>query len=205
MRVHSKVRLDFLALGHANPVGHEWQPLGPCDANHRYLPRDDHSIDATTLNSALVAGPNFDPDALSDVVARALSTSTTGNSSTSNLDDTVKHNVIEYDGSFQEMTYIMETICTSTPILGPDSFIFHREASNPDFTIPSNSTSSLAETVFYHILFGNRVNGNTPTKLVKIFFEQDIFPFAEGYAITEEMITLEHIHDMLEEVRMQAQ
>ncbi|KAK9776239.1 putative Chloroperoxidase [Seiridium cardinale] len=57
-------------------------------------------IDATTLNSGLVASPNFDPDALSDVVAQALSTSTTGNSSTSNRDDTVEHNVIEHDGYF---------------------------------------------------------------------------------------------------------
>ena len=67
-------------------------------ANHGYLPRNGQNVDEPTLRSALQSN-SFDPDALADIINEALSLSTTGNSSTFNLADTVKHNAIEHDGS----------------------------------------------------------------------------------------------------------
>ncbi|KAK6210518.1 hypothetical protein LQW54_006126 [Pestalotiopsis sp. IQ-011] len=186
-------------------------------ANHGYLPRNGQNVDAPTLRNALQSN-SFDPDALADVINEALSLSTTGNSSTFNLADTVKHNVIEHDGSLSrddfahggndlnfnptiwaQVTahYTNDTISIDTAARARVDRIADAQSTNADYSQPNGDTASLAETAFYLMLFGDRVNGNANTAWVKIFFEQERFPFAEGFVNKDPVMTLDEIQTMI--------
>jgi hypothetical protein len=159
-------------------------------ANHGFLPRNGLNVDAPTLRNALESN-SFDPNALSDVIDQALSTSTTGNSSTFNLADVVKHNVIEHDGSLSRddlahngndlnfdadiwaqvvAHFANDTISIETAARARADRIANAQSTNPDYSQPNGDTASLAETSFYLMLLGDRVSGNPPTAWVKIFF-----------------------------------
>ncbi|KAH6655793.1 Chloroperoxidase [Truncatella angustata] len=177
--------LGFWGHGQADPNGYQWQPSGPFDlrspcpilnslANHGYLPHGGRNIDAPTLNAALSAGLDFDPSAFSDVVENALSTSTTGNSSTFNLDDTAVHNVIEHDGSLsrddiahgdnlhfspevwaQTVSHFTEdTISIEVAAKARADRIVIASSTNMNFYFLNNSLAGLAEISFYQILLG---------------------------------------------------
>lgn len=70
-------------------------------ANHGILPRDGKNIDLATLQTAAYTGFSLASAATLLVGSTALSTSTTGNSSTFHLSDLAQHDpqVIEHDGS----------------------------------------------------------------------------------------------------------
>lgn len=89
-----------------------WQPPGPGDlrspcpgintlANHGLLPRDGRNIDLEVLGEATALGYNMEHNTMLAVGIPALTTSTTGNSSTFHLSDVDQHipQVIEHDGS----------------------------------------------------------------------------------------------------------
>ncbi|KAF3009177.1 hypothetical protein E8E14_004825 [Neopestalotiopsis sp. 37M] len=189
-------------------------------ANHGFLPRNGLNVDAPTLRNALESN-SFDPNALSDVIDQALSTSTTGNSSTFNLADVVKHNVIEHDGSLSRddlahngndlnfdadiwaqvvAHFANDTISIETAARARADRIANAQSTNPDYSQPNGDTASLAETSFYLMLLGDRVSGNPPTAWVKIFFEQERFPFAEGFVNKSPVLTLDEIETMMDKI-----
>ncbi|KAI1840429.1 hypothetical protein JX266_013356 [Neoarthrinium moseri] len=186
-------------------------------ANHGYLPRTGQDIDAETLRNALQSN-SFDPGAFSDIILLALSTSTTGNSSTFNLADTAKHNIIEHDGSLSRDDFFHggndlnlnpaiwgqvfshfsnDTISIETAAKARLDRVANAKETNPEYSQPSGDTGSLAETAFYLMLFGDKVDGNARTEWVRIFFEQERFPFTEGYTKKEPVITIDEIEAMI--------
>ena len=78
-------------------------------ANHGYLARDGLDISMDDLIVALNASVNLASDATQLVGAKALTASTTGNSSTFNLDDINKHGSMLFNSrkrrpfSYQEL------------------------------------------------------------------------------------------------------
>lgn len=70
-------------------------------ANHGLLPRDGKNIDLTTLENGMFLGFSLAKAATDFVGNSALSTSTTGNASTFNLNDLAQHDpqALEHDGS----------------------------------------------------------------------------------------------------------
>lgn len=160
-------------------------------ANHGYLPRDGLNIDADTLTQALSDGINIDPTTLAGAVQFAVSLSTTGNSSTFHLHDTLKHNAIEHDGSMSRddvynggdalhfnatvwaqttALFTEDTISLETAALARAARIAKAKEANPEYDAINNSSAGLGETALYEITFGDRVEGNAPTEWVKIFF-----------------------------------
>ncbi|ETS88094.1 hypothetical protein PFICI_01922 [Pestalotiopsis fici W106-1] len=220
--------LAFVGAVLADPEGHEWQAPGdsdsraPCPmlnslANHGYLPRDGLNIDADTLIQALSDGINIDPTTLAGAAQAAVSLSTTGNSSTFHLHDTLKHNAIEHDGSMSRndvyegdalhfnatvwaqttALFTNDTISLETAALARAARIAKAKEANPEYEAINNSSAGLGETALYEITFGDRVEGNAPTKWVKVFFEQERLPFAEGYARPESPIMSDELSAMI--------
>ncbi|KAF7535445.1 heme-thiolate peroxidase [Neopestalotiopsis clavispora] len=219
----------LLSTALADPEGHEWQAPGdsdsraPCPmlnslANHGYLPRDGLNIDADTLTQALSDGINIDPTTLAGAVQAAVSLSTTGNSSTFHLHDTLKHNAIEHDGSMSRddvynggdalhfnatvwaqttALFTEDTISLETAALARAARIAKAKEANPEYDAINNSSAGLGETALYEITFGDRVEGNAPTEWVKIFFEQERLPFAEGYTRPESPIMGDELSVMI--------
>lgn len=70
-------------------------------ANHGWLPRSGKNIDISMLRHAVSGGYNYVPTALDGAFNQALAfnLTTTGNSSTINLEDLARHDDIEIDGS----------------------------------------------------------------------------------------------------------
>lgn len=70
-------------------------------ANHGWLPRSGKNIDLPTLHAAVSGAYNYAPDTFDSAFQQAITCnlSTTGNPSTFNLADLVKHDCIEFDGS----------------------------------------------------------------------------------------------------------
>lgn len=68
-------------------------------ANHGWLPRNGKNIDLPTVQSAFQNAMGFSTDVFVSITQASLAVSTTGNSSTFNLQDTAFHNAIEHDGS----------------------------------------------------------------------------------------------------------
>lgn len=70
-------------------------------ANHGLLPRDGKNIDLATLEIGMFLGFSLAKEATDFVGSTALSTSTTGNASTFNLNDVAQHDpqALEHDGS----------------------------------------------------------------------------------------------------------
>lgn len=92
----------------------EFTGRSPCPglnvlANHGYLPRNGRNIDLPTLQNAIVAAYNFDAHTYDSIFAQVQSSnlSTTGNSSTFNLHDVLKHGVMEFDGSLSRNDYAL--------------------------------------------------------------------------------------------------
>ncbi|KAH6607035.1 hypothetical protein Trco_003348 [Trichoderma cornu-damae] len=113
--------LSGLATGLPSyPQGHEWKPPGPTDgrspcpglnvlANHGWLPRSGKNIDLATLRVAVVNAYNYAPETFDTAFQQAVdfNLTTTGNSSTWNLDDLKAHDYIEFDGSISRNDYYL--------------------------------------------------------------------------------------------------
>jgi hypothetical protein len=178
-------------------------------ANHGYLPRDGLNIDQDQVLTALNLSVNFVADSLVGVVQAALSTSTTGNSSTFNLADTAEHNVIEHDGSlsrddlyFGDNLDFNAAIWATTAAQFTDDVISIETAAkaraarvaadskvNPQFELPDALLqNSYFETSLYLLTFGDITNGNPPTKWIKILFGEYPLPLNIGNDGTDPML-----------------
>lgn len=160
-------------------------------ANHGYLPRSGMNITLEDLLISFDESVNLAAEVVTGVGNAALTTSTTGNSSTFHLADTVKHNVLEHDGSLSRndahfgdalhfdpaiwatvVAYFTEaTIPVETAARARTDRVAAAAASNLAFDLTkSGAGGSIAETALYQIILGDPIEGNPPTEWVKILF-----------------------------------
>lgn len=187
------------------PAGYEWQTpettdrRSPCPmlnslANHGFLPRNGQNISAEQVYWAFDVSLHWIHDSVFDgLVAKALSTSTTGNASTFNLDDTVKHDVLEHDGSLSRgdtyfgdalsfnqtiwaevaAWFTSDTIDITTAAKARAARVVTAALVNPIFSIPAAVASNgYFETALYLVTFGQKLVGNAPTSYIKALFGQ---------------------------------
>ncbi|KAH6692686.1 Chloroperoxidase [Plectosphaerella plurivora] len=212
----------------ANP----WKAAGPNDrrspcpmvnslANHGYLPRDGLNISLADLIVGFTDAVNLDPAATTLVGSKALTTSTTGNSATFNLDDLRTHGVIEHDGSLSRNDiffgdnysfnktiwgsvaahFTNETISIPTAAAARKARLAAAAAANPEFSLNADGTQfSFIETALYLSVFGNINDGNAVTKHVRVLFEEERLPFCEGFVRSSEVITAAGILGLVNKV-----
>ncbi|TDZ48298.1 putative sterigmatocystin biosynthesis peroxidase stcC [Colletotrichum trifolii] len=190
-------------------------------ANHGYLPRSGLSVSLADLIAGFTAAVNLDPAATTLVGQKALLTSTTGNNATFNLDDLNAHGIIEHDGSLsrndiyfgdnhsfkQEIWDSVASYFTNTTISIPTAAkaraarLQAAAASNPDFSLTADGVQfSFIETALYLSIFGNLDDGNANTEWVRVLFEQERLPFAEGFARSESPVTAAGILGLVSKV-----
>ncbi|KAF4780715.1 hypothetical protein HER10_EVM0001362 [Colletotrichum scovillei] len=181
-------------------------------ANHGYLPRDGMNITMDQLKFAFSKALNIDEKVTVSLSTPALTTSTTGNTSTVNLADMVKHNVIEHDGSLsradQAVTgnankfdatvwnqvkaqFTGPTIDIKTMAKARSIRISAAMAENPQFNLtPAQVKTSFAESAFIlGVMAGDFKAPMAPTQFMNIIFEQERFPFNEGFKTSATKVT----------------
>jgi hypothetical protein len=163
-------------------------------ANHGFLPRHGKNISAEQVYWAFNVSLHWIHDSVFDgLVAEALSTSTTGNASTFNLEDAVKHDVIEHDGSlsrgdvyFGDALHFNKTIWAgvaawftsdiiniTTAAKARAARVATAAAVNPDYDVPAAvASNSYFETALYLVTFGKKLVGDAPTSYIKALFGQ---------------------------------
>lgn len=187
-------------------------------ANHGYLPRDGFNISAEQYFKAVDEGVNFSRDIIADLITSGLSASTTGNNNTFNLDDINKHNLIEHDSSlsrndifFGDNHSFNPTIWNSTrawfsePVIRIEHAsravvqrLLAARASNPAFSITEEQEQlAVGASALYLSALGDKVNGTALRDYVRVFFEQERLPAAEGWCRPEEPVTRSDIGALL--------
>ncbi|KAI0141973.1 Chloroperoxidase [Pestalotiopsis sp. NC0098] len=199
------------------PAGHEWRAAGlgdsrsPCPmlnsmANHGWLPHDGKNIDLATIQSAFLTAMGFSTESFISITQSALAVSTTGNSSTFNLQDLAHHNAIEHDGSlsrndffFGDDLHFNPLIWSATaarygirvpgtaPVITVETAARARAARvkdaqlvNPAFNLTSQ-TGSIGETSVFLTAFWNATAGGVPKDYARVLFEEERIPYAEGF------------------------
>ncbi|KAL8359447.1 hypothetical protein RB601_007836 [Gaeumannomyces tritici] len=188
---------------------------GPCPmvntlANHGYLPRDGRKINLVNLIKGLDAGVNLDAAATTLVGAVAL---TTGNLLWFNLDDLNKHRIIEHDGSLSRNDVALGdnhsfnpaiwattaarfpagngTIDIPTAAAARKARLAAAKAANPEFDIGTlGEQFSQIETALYMSVFGNQDTGDARADWVKVMFQEERLPLAEGWTRPANKITI---------------
>ncbi|KAH7016690.1 Peroxidase, family 2-domain-containing protein [Ilyonectria destructans] len=222
-----------------SPCGHhdgelpegEWRPAragdvrSPCPmlnvlANHGYLPRDGKNIDKEVTRHAMKNGLNLD-SAFADIMFDpALLTSPKENSSTFDLDNLNRHNLLEHDGSLSRAdAYWDDSQVFNTTVYAETLSYFEGDTvdlksaaaarlarmtssqkTNPTFFVNSTAQSiSLGETGAYILALGDRVAGTVPLARVRMMFEQEKLPFELGWSPAE-VATAEDLFNLTQRV-----
>lgn len=180
-------------------------------ANHGFLPRDGRNISQDQLNFAFTMALNIDEGVTINLAKPTFNISTTGISGTVNLEDMKKHNVIEHDGSLSRADSITgdansfnatiwdtvkahftgPTIDIKTMATARENRIAAAEAANPEFSLsPDQVKTSFAESAFILGVLGNDfINPQTSTIFMNTIFQQERFPFGEGFQTSPTKIT----------------
>lgn len=188
-------------------------------ANHGYLARDGREISMQDLISGIGQAINFDEALVRTLGTPAFATSTTGNSSTFNLDDIAKHNIIEHDGSLSRADFAVtgdaktfnetvwgetrgyleagavgavgSTVDYKTMASARSQRLATAKATNPTFNLTSSQvTVSLGESaVILGTLGGSFTEPAAPLDWMKVVFEEERLPFKEGFNTSSAPIT----------------
>ncbi|KAH8846814.1 hypothetical protein MCOR27_005239 [Pyricularia oryzae] len=178
-------------------------------ANHGFLPRDGLNISREQVLDAMQKGLGFNTTGpLESTTARGLTMSSTGDNNTMHLDDIDKHNVIEHDASLSRADLgvgdprpFNPTIWATSLVFWPDQAININQmarafaqrmtaaaASNPRFSL-SEAQEAVAINALSNVMlmFGDGTVNTTANKLwVRVLFEQERLPFAEGWRQPEQ-------------------
>ncbi|KAF9877182.1 chloroperoxidase-like protein [Colletotrichum karsti] len=188
-------------------------------ANHGYLPRDGMNINMEQLKFAFTKALNIDEKVTVKLAEPTFPISTTGNASTVNLKDMEKHNVIEHDGSLSRADVAVTgnankfdarvwngvkahftgpTIDTKTMALARRDRVKVAMMTNPEFNLTTAQLKlSFAESAFMlGVLAGDFKNPQAPTVYMNVMFEQERFPFDEGFKTSATKVTGDQV-DML--------
>ncbi|KAI6361107.1 hypothetical protein MCOR25_006572 [Pyricularia grisea] len=168
-------------------------------ANHGFIPRTNISMDQ--LVSALELSIGLEGAATRIVGGKALSTSTTGDPNTFNLEDITKHGMLEHDGSLSRsdlaegdnhsfnktiwentLTFFKDDkISIAQGAAARNAAIAAAKVRNPTFCMADGDVENSAiESALYLRVFGG-VNGDARKDWVKILFEEERMPYAEGF------------------------
>ncbi|KAK4163989.1 Cloroperoxidase [Cladorrhinum sp. PSN259] len=204
------------------PAGHHYIPATPADsrspcpglnalANHGFLPRSGKNIDLPTYQYAVQHAYNFAHDFLEGVFADALNfhLSTTGNSSTFNLDDLKAHDKIEIDGSLSRNDFYFgddlhfdpviwattanrlglydcvqdsEFVTVERAAVARAARVRDAKVANPSFNASAAEQSgSPGTTALYLATLWNETEGAAPKTWVRDFFEKERIPYLLGF------------------------
>jgi hypothetical protein len=180
-------------------------------ANHGFLPRDGRDISQDQLNFAFTMALNIDEAVTINLAKPTFNISTTGDPCTVNLEDMKAHNVIEHDGSLSRADTITgnansfnpaiwdtvkahftgPTIDINTMAAARKDRVAAAAAANPEFSLtPDQVKTSFAESAFILGTLGNDfVNPQTSTIFMNTIFQQERFPFGEGFQTSPTKIT----------------
>ncbi|KAK6827321.1 sterigmatocystin biosynthesis peroxidase stcC [Apiospora arundinis] len=214
------------------PQGHGWQAAkagdsrSPCPmlnslANHGYLPRDGHNIDAQTATSVLTDALNFDPAPFVGQIQGVMKVSTTGKNGTFNLVD-LNQKPFEHDASLSRNEAFSGDSLHFDPKVWAQTFSHFRgkdvitiqmaaEAradrvatamkTNPDFNLTEAQVSTTyAESGLYLMAFGDKTNGNARTDWVRSFFEHERLPYNQGWNKPRETVSLADVQVMAQKI-----
>jgi len=183
-------------------------------ANHGFLPRNGVNVSLDDLIVGLGESINLAAAATETPGEIALTTSTTGNASTFNLDDLDKHHILEHDASLSRNDFYFgddhtfnRTIWGQTATHFPSSTISFSDAAtarstriaaaaavNPQFNMTATEqTNSYFESALYMAVFGNVTTGNAVTNWVEVLFTQERLPYLEGWRKSAEEITFDNL------------
>ncbi|KAH8891723.1 Cloroperoxidase [Thozetella sp. PMI_491] len=216
----------------AEPEGHEFVPPGPGDvrspcpwmnslANHGFLNRNGQNISFDDLTQGFLNAMNFQPGIFDAVSAGVIST---GDNVTFNLDQSVKHNVIEHDASLSrddtatgDALNFNAAIWNQTLTHFPDDIITIKQAaearaarisasrlSNPEFNLTvGGANGSFGENMLYMMLFGDPTSdvGTANKQFLRILVEQDRIPYQEGFVRSEQPLTTAQLLALIEKMR----
>jgi hypothetical protein len=188
-------------------------------ANHGFLPRDGRNISQDQLNSAFTMALNIDDAVTISLAKPAFNISTTGVPGTVNLEDMKKHDVLEHDGSLSRADAITgddnsfnpaiwdtvkahftgPTIDIVTMAAARKDRIDAAAAANPEFSLtPDQVKTSFAESAFILGALGNDfVNPQTSTVFMNTIFQQERFPFGEGFQTSPTKITGDQVDGLV--------
>jgi hypothetical protein len=183
-------------------------------ANHRLLPHDGKNIDLDTAVHALDVALNAEP-ALSGVLfAQGLLTNPTPGATSFSLDQLVRHNIIEHDGSLsrQDAAHGPADVFNATvfaetrshwhgPVIDVKMAAEARAArirtskrTNPDFELSEQLAAiSLSETASYLVVLGDRESITVPRNRVEYLFKNERLPLELGWTRPEIAITMADI------------
>lgn len=172
-------------------------------ANHGLLSEDGSgtSISKQNLIDALDK-VSVDEDVASGLYNAVLLNGLTAEDGSFDLDSLSKHNVIEHDGSLSRAdavtgddhsfnqdifdTYLAQfnssKVDAGAAGMAREFRIEAAKASDPEFTYgPKQQFTSLAETAAFLAVLGGPSDPQVPVEWLKTFFEQERFPYTEGW------------------------
>ncbi|EPE30694.1 Cloroperoxidase [Glarea lozoyensis ATCC 20868] len=179
-------------------------------ANHGFLPRNGLNISMSDLVTAFNDSVNLASSATQLVGAKALTTSSTSNT-TFNLDDLDKHNIIEHDGSLSRADifsgdnhsfnpaiwasvaafFTEPTISIATSAAARKARLAAAAAVNPAFNLTADGAQfSFIESALYQSVFGDAVEGNAVTEWVNVMFREERLPYEEGWRRPSQELTI---------------
>ncbi|KAH8203546.1 hypothetical protein TruAng_002294 [Truncatella angustata] len=243
MRAHCLITLTLSGLAAAGwkpaipaaPTGHEWQAASPGDsrspcpmlnsmANHGWLPHNGKNIDLPTIQSAFENAMGFAPEVFVGITQSSLAVSTTGNSSTFNLQDLAFHNAIEHDGSLSRndiffgddlhfnpliwaataarygirIPFASSVITVEIAARARAARVRDAKLVNPKFNLTdAGSSGSIGETSVLLTAFWDPNQGGVPKDYVRVLFEEERIPYAEGFTRPQTEHTLTDLVAMI--------
>ena len=163
-------------------------------ANHGFLPRSGCNVSLEQILAGFDEAIHLARDSTLAPATLSLTTSTTGNPQTVNLDDMNKHGVIEHDGSLSRNDiyfgdnhsfnvtiwnsvaafFTKPTISIATAGKARRARLAAAAAVNPKFNITGQEQFSLFETALYLRVFGNLTFGDAKTQWVNVLFRKSL-------------------------------
>jgi len=188
-------------------------------ANHGFLPHSGKNLDLLTIIQALNDGINVGADFATVIgAAGLLSVPDSPLAMTFDLDDLDEHNFpIEHDASLSRADFylangdnhsfnqsVFDTVLayydgmvkTSIPVAAKAKYnrVQTEQKRDEEFTYtPQQFILSYGETALYLSVMGDPITGVAPVDYVKVFFEQERLPYAEGWrkpAVQTNLLTL---------------
>lgn len=183
-------------------------------ANHDILPHSGKGMTLDMLTKAMKETFNFGLDIRTVLAIGGLLSSPHPFGGMMDLDDLDKHNYIEHDGSLSRAPYhqsgddhtfrqdIFDQVLSfypnatkgTTSISQASKAHRHRvrtDAQTPGFSYgPKQAILGYGETALYIMTMGDPLTGIAPLSYIRILFEQERLPFAEGWRSPNTRITL---------------
>ncbi|KAL1855656.1 hypothetical protein Daus18300_011037 [Diaporthe australafricana] len=188
-------------------------------SNHGFLPRDGRNISQSQLNFAFTQALNIDEAVTVSLAKPTFNISTTRVPGTVNLEDMKAHNVIEHDASLSRADAVTGNANSFDPVIwdtvkahftGPTidiktmaaarkERVAAATAANPNLSLTAAQVkTSFAESAFILGALGNDFqNPQTSTVFMTTIFEQERFPFGEGFQTSPSKITGDHVDGLI--------